>query len=208
MNEITFVAGLHGDEYIPVLALASGGTKFIVGNPRALARGTRVYRRDLNRSFGTKSGYEGVRVQELLRQIPEKSLVVDFHTSMAAEKPFVIVVEPCMLDFARTLGIPRIVYMKHNIKSGRALINHRSGVSVEVGTHTDPKSFQRTLDVVRAARAGKMRHADLYEVYDTIRRPGRYTNFKVHADGFIPILAGESAYRFYGLKARRVTSFS
>ena len=39
------------------------------------------------------------------------------------------------------MDFKHIVYMKHNIKKGNALINYRKGVSVELGRHDDPKSL-------------------------------------------------------------------
>lgn len=208
-HPVTLVAGLHGNEYFPVLALASAGVPFVIGNPKALARGKRFYQSDLNASFGVRGRYyESQRAQEILRHIPKHTKVVDFHTSVAAQKPFVIIVDPKQLPFALTLGIPRIVYMKHNIKKGHALINYRSGASVEVGRDDERQSFERTLKVVESVTRGKqVQNAKLYEVYGKITKKGKYLNFRMHKDGFIPILAGETSYKFYGLKARRVKAF-
>jgi hypothetical protein len=209
MKKITYTAGLHGNEYMPVLALSSHKMEFLVGNPRALARGVRYCDRDLNASFGTqKQNYESKRAATLLRLIPKQSRVVDFHTSEGANHPFVIIVDTAMLPFARTLGVKRIVYMKHNIKGGRALINYRQGVSVEVGRHHEPQSFDRTIRIVQNVKSGRrLGRPQLYEVYGKITKPGRYINFSKHRDGFIPVLSGEPAYTFYGLKARRVKAF-
>lgn len=209
-KKIIYVAGQHGNEYLPLLALASSGEEFVVGNPRALARGTRWYQSDLNASFGSKKkNYEARRAKELLKHIPKSAQVVDFHTSIAAKVPFVIIVDLAMLSFALTAGVRRIVYMKHNIKKGGALINHRNGISVEVGQDHDKASFEQTLQVVKSVkRGGKVTKPLLYEVYGTITKRGSYTNFKPHKDGFIPVLAGETSYKFYGLKARLVTTYS
>jgi succinylglutamate desuccinylase len=210
MNNIVFVAGLHGNEYLPVLALTSIGQKFVVGNPRALARGTRLYQSDLNASFGVKeNNYEAKRAKEILALIPKGSRVVDFHTSIAAKKPFAILVDPKMLPLALRTGMRRIVYMKYNVKNGHALINHRHGVSVEVGQDMDRSSFEQTMKVVENVKSGvRTKNVELYEVFGKITKRGKYDNFKQHKDGFIPVLAGESSYRLYGLKARRVKSFS
>ena len=114
-----------------------------------------------------------------------------------------------MLPLASSLGIKRVVYMKHNIKGGHALINHRSGVSVEVGQHTNPSSFEKTLAIVKKLHINgiKPEKVRAYEVYGRIEEQGEYKNFVEH-DGFIPVLYGERAYPdqgFYGLAAREIT---
>jgi hypothetical protein len=45
----------------------------------------------------------------------------------------------------------------------------------------------------------------VYEVYEEISEEGLYKNFIMHEKGFIPVLAGETSYDFYGLKARILT---
>ncbi len=204
MRNIIFVAGLHGDEQMPVEALKKNRIRFVLGNARAKKKGVRFIDRDLNASFGVRAtGYEAQRAREVLGKIKNRDLVVDFHTTTAKTPPFVIVVDKKMLSFAATTGIKRVVVMRHNIKNGHALIDHRDGISVEVGNHGTQKSFDMTLRVVRNVLSGRRFPVEIYEVYDRLVMPGKYHNFQKHPDGFIPILAGERAYDFYGLKARR-----
>lgn len=203
MRSIVFVAGIHGDERMPVRALKEKRIPFILGNPVAYRRNVRYTARDLNASFGVRSaGYEVKRAAVLLNSIRAGDLVVDFHTTSAVTPPFVIITDRKMLSFAATAGIPRVVVMKHNIKRGHALINYRDGVSVEAGRHGTKRSYATTVRTVRRVRAGTRNAVNVYEVYGIITKPGRYRNFRKHTDGFIPVLAGEKAYDFYGLKAR------
>lgn len=207
IKKIQFVTGLHGNERMPVLALASIGQPQIVANPKAIAKNVRFTDKDMNASFGTKGKtYEEKRAKEVLDLIDPNNLIIDLHTFSIASDPFVIIVDLKMLNFARSLGFKHIVYMKHNIKSGHALINHRNGASVEVGSHTDPASFEQALNLVQRAKSKKKINVrtNLYEVFGIIEKPGTYVNFKRHKEGFIPVLAGESSYDFYGLKARIV----
>lgn len=210
MQNIQFVTVVHGNEIMPTLALASIGVEQIVANPRAVARGVRLTESDLNASFG-KDGdtYEEKRARELTKTLDPKKLVVDFHSFSIESEPFAIVVDLSLLPLASSLGVKHVVYMKHNIKGGHALINHHAGVSVEVGNHADPKSFEMTLKIVGrlnkyGINPGKVK---VYEVFDRITEKGDYKNFKPK-NGIVPVLYGERAYDslgFYGLAAREIT---
>lgn len=207
MTRLQFVTALHGNEPLPVLALASQGVRQVVANPKALATNKRFVEQDMNASFGTGGmRYEERRAREVLRQLRPLMSVIDLHTFSAASPPFAIIVDLKMLPLAKRLQLKHIVYMKHNIKAGHALINHVDGVSVEVGKHNDPISFHLALELVeRLGRNDTLAiMSEVYEVYDIITTPGSYTNFSLHQEGFFPVLAGENAYNHYGLKARRM----
>lgn len=207
-RKIVFVAGIHGNERMPVKALTEAGADFILGSPKAYDLKVRFAEKDLNASFGILSdSYESKRAAEILQRINEDDLVVDFHTTEAEHTPFVIIVDEKMIPLAERTGIERVVIMKHNIKRGHALINHRDGISIEVGVHTDQRSCQTTLDIINNLSKGTKFPIDLYEVYDEITKPGEYINFQEHQAGFISILANESEYErqgLFGLKARRL----
>lgn len=206
-RNIRVVAGMHGNERMPVQALCDAGIEFLLANPRAYKRNVRFTEQDLNASFGTRQvKYESRRASEILKQIGRDELVIDFHTS--AEKiPFVVLVDRKMIPLAEWTGVRRVVFMKHNIKKGRALINYRDGISIEAGAHADAVSMKNTVRILRAVSKRVRRAVVVYEVYGEIREPGKYTNFKLHADGFIPVLANEPEYQrrgLFGLKARIV----
>jgi len=204
-NDVVFVAGLHGDEQAPVMALTENGIKFILGSPKAQEKGVRFTDQDLNASFGIENNsYESKRAAEILEEIDSGKLVVDFHTTSAETPPFAIVVNEKMIPLAAKTGLEYVVIMKHNIKNGHALINYRDGISIESGKHDAKESYDLTLRIVENIRSAKERPIKIYEVYDKITEPGNYENFVEHSDGFIPVLAGEKAYDFYGLEAKRV----
>lgn len=210
MKNIQFVTAVHGNEFMPTLALASMGVKQIVANPRALARGARYVERDLNASFGMRGkSYEERRARELTKLLDPRKLVVDLHTFPCESEPFAIVVDLAMIPLAARLGVNHVVYMKYNIKAGHSLINYRKGVSVEVGKHTDPRSFETTLNLVRrlGVKVPKIDKVRVYEVYGRIEEPGQFTNF-VECGGMVPVLYGEATYHdygCYGLAAREIT---
>ncbi len=209
MIQLQFVTAVHGNEYMPTLALASLGLEQVVANPRALARGVRHTEQDLNASFGkTGNSYEEKRARNMLTKLDKKKLVIDFHTFTCHSEPFAIIVDLLMLPLASSLGVKHVVYMKYNVKEGHALINHRQGVSVEVGRDDDSESFMTTRRIVRRLNKnigpGNVR---VYEVFGRINEKGEYSNF-VHQDGFVPVLYGDRPYggeEFYGLKAKEIT---
>lgn len=206
MKKVQFITAIHGDEYIPVLALANLGIKQLVANKNALILRKRFIEKDLNASFGTNGdSYEEKLARIILKKIDKNKLVLDLHTFSAKSEPFVIIVDLKMLTFARKLGFKHVVYMKHNIKKGHALINYVNGVSIELGKHNDVEVFSRVVDLVKCiANNPKQEKTFLYEVYGKIEKPGNYRNFKSYKNSFIPILAGEKSYDFYGLKGRKI----
>ena len=207
-QNIIFVAGLHGNERMPVKALAENNIPFILGNPKAYEKSVRFTERDINASFGLSCNeYECARAKEILNEISEDALVVDFHSTAHEALPFVIIVDEKMISLAKQAGIERVVIMRHNIKRGHALINQRKGISVESGIHQDQRSYQTALDVVKNIQAGEKHPIVLYEVYDEIKKPGSYNNFQPHEEGFIPVLSNEPEYEsqgLFGLKARKL----
>lgn len=209
VNKIVFIAGIHGDEPAPLYALTGKNIPVIAGNPRALLQNKRFIDFDLNASFGRKEkGYEFERANELLKLIPPRSFVVDFHTTTAKTEPLVIIVDRLLIPFAKTTGLKNIVVMQHNIKKGYALINYRRGISIETGNHKSVNSIKTTLSVVDNIRKNKIKqNFRIYEVFDIITKPGIYHNFVLHNEGFFPILAGEKAYPFFGLKARILKNY-
>ena len=207
---------MHGNERLPALALASAGIPQIIANPRAVAENKRYCDQDMNAAFGKAvTDYESKRAQELLGLISPDTTIIDFHSYEADAGPFVILVDPNMLPLALRTGIPRIVYMKHSVKKGSALINYRKGISVEVGNHFDPRGFGIAISVAQNLLNNvvqyTMPNTELFEVYGEITEPGEYENFveaQAVGESFYPIFAKKNTYGNYGLKARRVEAFT
>ncbi|MBP6868589.1 MAG: succinylglutamate desuccinylase/aspartoacylase family protein [Candidatus Pacebacteria bacterium] len=204
-RDIYLIAGLHGNERAPVRALTSASVDFVLGNPEAHSQNLRFTESDLNASFGIEhSTREGELAREILNKIPVEGLVVDFHTTSAKGPPFVILTDIRMLPFAETTGLKHAVLMSHNIKEGHALINMRDGISIEMSGYDSEESVLTTLAVLESVRNGTRNQLEVYEVYEKITKPGTYENFAEHTEGFFPVLVGEDAYDFIGLKARRL----
>lgn len=204
-RNVRLVAGQHGNEKGPVRALASLGIDFILGNPRAGEANVRFLDQDLNASYGTDTGaYESIRAQEILDEIPEDELVIDFHTTSAKGPPFAILMDKTMLPLAERTGLSHAVLMTHNIKKGHALINARDGIVIEISGYDTEESFATSLAVLKSLESGESSPLTLYEVYDVITESGDYENFVEHEKGFYPVLVGEESYDFIGLKARKL----
>jgi hypothetical protein len=205
MNKVQYVTGLHGDEIVPLTALADSNQLQIIGNPKAVVKRKRYIDSDLNSAFGKKVfDYETKRAKELLKVIDPQIPVVDLHTFTNPSPPFVIIVDLDMLPLAKKTGIKRVVYMKHNIKAGGALINHRPGISVEVGQNQNMSSYRQTKKLINALKSDKEYPIELYEVYGILEKLASYRNFELHSEGFYPVLAGKSSYKHYGLKAKKI----
>lgn len=194
------VAGIHGNERIPVKYLTMNKIPFVLGNPMAIKKNIRFIDQDLNASFGMRGdGYEIKRAGQLLASLDGP--ILDFHTFSCESDPFAVIVDLKMLPTACKLGVKHVVYMNMNIKGGHSLIDYVDGVSVEVGRHDDNNAYKQMDRLFRAYNSGLVFNPKVYEVYDKIEKKGNYKNFEKYKD-FYPVLAGEKAYNFPGLKAR------
>jgi hypothetical protein len=204
-KDIILVTGIHGDEKVPLIALTSLHIKTLAGNPKALMLNKRFIDYDLNACFGIlDKGYESLRAKETLKLIPKNKYVVDFHTTSAKTEPFAIVVDHNLIRLAAQTGLSKVVVMKENIKKGHALINYRKGISIETGNHDSTEAFKTTIKIIHNLKKGRIGKVEIFEVYDIIGKRDDYQNFKKHRDGFYPVLAGEKAYPFFGLKAKKI----
>ena len=212
------ITAIHGDEIAPVIAMALLNKEQLIANPKALVKKKRFIFKDMNASFGVDDEYyEAKRAREILQQIEKSEIVIDLHTFVGKSPSFVIVVDKKMLPLACSLGFSRIIYMKRNPKKGHALINHRNGVSVELGRDQDIATVVQNAKQMFArldALSGKtlpdlasIHNRKVYEVFSTYKKQGTYVNFRKQQDGNYPVLASSKAFKihgFYALKARLV----
>ncbi|MEZ4753048.1 MAG: succinylglutamate desuccinylase/aspartoacylase family protein [Bdellovibrionota bacterium] len=208
-DSFSFVAALHGNELTPYLALKDMKIPVVLGNPYAAFKRERYVDRDLNSSFGLDGEtYEEKRARDLLDIIPKDSHVIDFHTFSCKSEPFAIIVDKEMLPLAKKTGIKKIVLMNHDIKKGGSLLSYRSGVSVEVGEHDTLESYKLTQYVARSLLGVSVDfEVEVFETFGVIEEDREFHNFVYNEEGFIPVLAGEVAYKphgFYGLMAKKV----
>lgn len=213
-NNVIFVTCMHGNERLPALALASQGIPQFVANTEAVKQNKRFVESDLNAAFGkAETNYETRRAAEILHEIPESNIVIDFHSCESRSESFAIIVDSAMLPVALRAGLRKIVLMTYSVKKDHALVNYRNGISVEVGQHNDPNGFDVTLLIAERIRNPDTvplasNEVELYEVFGVIAEEGNYENFVLHEKGFYPLFVKPNTYNNHGLKARRVETFT
>ena len=108
-----------------------------------------------------------------------------------------------MKSLATIFGLP-VVYMAYNPKGGHALIDHRKGLSIEVGKHDDADSFRTTSFMIQRLKEHKPQQVPLFQVTGTISEPGEYRDFQ-EINGFFPVLSNSSLeYQHWGFRAEKI----
>ena len=120
------VGGVHGDEVVGARVVESWRDaacpapcvwqlRLLLGNPRALAAGTRYVDSDLNRAFGPEAvahGYEASRAATICEALGEPAVCLDVHQTHCDTPPLAVVRDtPAHLAFARALGLRRYVFV-------------------------------------------------------------------------------------------------
>ena len=140
------------------------------------------------------------------------------HSSSNNSPIFGIITKPNYqkIDFAKQLGLSKLVIMKDSFASGKALIDFvKCGISIEVGPHQRERNVNEALELIYNFTNKKIRNEDLeiFEVFDIIKKEAdsiTIKNFEFVKKGeiiaksenkeqialfdFIPILVGEDAY--------------
>jgi len=192
-KKIVFVAGIHGNEQVPVDALSRLGVPFIVGNPEALSKHVRYIDEDLNRVFGISGNtYERKRAEEILESIPIDANVVDFHTASAVSKPFAIITNSYMMTFASIIGIRNVILFTESSQFiSNSLIHKRMGIVIECGCHTEKNGVSKVIQkVLRNCKMGKKHVIKVYEVVCKNTNQSVSEDFRKTNDGLYPILSG------------------
>ncbi len=155
MTKISVVASLHGTEPYgtKVLDMIPEGIDKHIGNGPALKEGRRFLDVDMNRCFpGRKDGNrEEVLARNLLEKVRDSDFLIDLHSSSNDCPIFGIITNPNeeKVEFARKMGLKRLVVMSPSFASGRALIDHvKCGISLEVGPHNRAENASEAADLI------------------------------------------------------------
>lgn len=231
--KIAVVCCLHGTESygLEVVKRLPVSIPFFIGNEKALKENKRFIETDLNRSFpGKENGnHEGKIAYKLLNKLNLSDHVIDLHSSSNNCPIFGIITKPNKqkIDFAKRLGLKRLVIMKDSFASGKALIDFiKCGISIEVGPHQREENINEALELIYNLINKKIRNEDIeiFEVFGIIKKEADITtikNFEYVKKGeviaksenkeqralfdFTPVLAGEDAYkRILCLAARKL----
>lgn len=221
--KLAIVCCLHGNENygLEVVKRFPVSFPFFIGNPRALEENKRFIDVDLNRCFpGKKDGnYEEKRAFELLNKLKEFDYVLDLHSSSNYCPLFGIITksDKDKIDFAKKLGLKRLVIMPEYFASGKALIDFvKCGISLESGPHNRKENVGEVFELINNFVDGRILddEIEIFEVVDVIKKEvegeilinnfeevkkeeliirGEFAN-QIAEFGFIPVLVGEEAY--------------
>jgi len=190
MNELLVVACVHGNEIygLEVLKKFSGVDSF-VGNPKAVEKKVRFIDSDLNRVFpGKKDGnYEEKLALEINKKLVNYDYVVDLHSSSSKCPLFGIITKPMKekIEFAKKLGLKKVVVMSENYASGKALIDFcKCGISLEIGPHEDKTIIDEVSEKIENFISDKsMSEPEIFEVFDVIKQ--EHKNIKINNFEFV-----------------------
>ncbi|WP_226022000.1 succinylglutamate desuccinylase/aspartoacylase domain-containing protein [Halomicrobium salinisoli] len=211
--DVAVMVSVHGDEFAGPRAVyrflddddpaLQRPVKFIVANPPAAVSDLRYLDVDLNRVVPGDPDSED-RERRLAAQIVEEiddCLTLSIHTTHATPEPlaFLHAGFPDALEAAAALPLDYVV------EEGQVLegvFASRGVVSVETGMARSDAATSNARKIVRAflryadALDGEPRGADretrYYELYETATKPSRDDDYRLLAENFRPVEAGET----------------
>lgn len=172
-ERILFIAGTHGNEDFAVEVMQEIEQQYdrevynydwIIGNPRALAQGTRFTEADLNRSApGDPESpvYESRRAAEIIQLSKSYGRVIDLHGSVAACGVVKLVPNPTRenMDLAATIPLPRtVVWYSAASEIQGPLVQHVRcpAIEIECGPQSDPHVAQKLKAVIGSILIGQL----------------------------------------------------
>ena len=218
--KIALVCCLHGNEkYGLEVAKRFPNIPFFIGNKKAREENRRFIDSDMNRSFPGKGkgNYEEREAKKLLERVKDFDYVIDLHSTSEPCPLFCIVTKPSKekIDFARKLGVNKIVIMNENFAKGNSLIDFtKCGVSLEIGPEGNSEVIGEVCSKIRnLLEGGQKTNPEIFIVEGIIEQKYEkilIENFKEVKKGeviceneeiqiaefdFFPILVGEKAYK-------------
>tara|TARA_Y100001933_G_scaffold110013_1_gene110166 strand:+ start:576 stop:1475 length:900 start_codon:yes stop_codon:yes gene_type:complete len=179
-KKILIVSGTHGNELNPVWAVKkfrnlintspqSKSLEFILGNPKALEKGSRYIDVDLNRSFNVlktasnKNFYEINRSEYLINEYGSKGtkfcpIVIDLHTTTSSMGTSIVMYGRRQRDFCLAsilqakFGLPIYLHEKDKNQTGFLVEAWPCGLVIEIGpvaqNHYDSEITERFLIIL------------------------------------------------------------
>lgn len=218
--KILLICCLHGNENYGLEVARKSELDFVIGNPFALEKNVRFIDDDLNRVFpGREDGNCEERLAfELTKKLKEYSFIIDLHSSSNICPLFGIITKPTRekVEFAKRLGLRRLVLMIENYSSGRALIDFcRCGISLEVGPHERKENVLEALNLITNFLENKNidDELEIFEVFGVVAQ--KHKNIKINnfntvrkgqvlsedeygqqisEEDFVPVLVSEKSY--------------
>jgi len=219
--KLAIVCCLHGNEKygLEVMKKLSSHASFFIGNPLAVKKNKRFIDSDLNRSFpGNKNGnYEEKQAHTLLKELKYSNYVLDLHSSSNNCPLFGIITKPNKdkIEFARKLGLKKLVIMPKHFASGKSLIDFvKCGISLEVGPHERKENVSEVVNLIKNLEENNPKDKlEIYQIFSIIpKKEGKILieNFQEVKKGqiiskrrltqkarfdFTPVLVNEKSYK-------------
>jgi len=234
--KLAVVCCLHGTEPygLEVVKRLPASIPYFIGNKKALKENKRFIETDLNRSFpGSPNGnHEEKLAYSLNQKLKDFDYILDIHSSSNECPLFGIItnLNREKVEFARRLGLRRLVKMAPQIAGGKALIDYvKCGISLEIGPHQRKENAE---EVIRAImnlinNVNYSQNLAIYEIFSLIKKEREkilIKNFEevkkgqviaedsagqqIAEEGYISVLVNERAYSgILCLAARTPTIF-
>lgn len=220
-KDILFIGATHGDEPIGVEVLKNIERKnnnfdWIIGNKKALERGTRCFEEDLNRSApGDTQGktFEQRRAAEIIELSKNYKYTIDIHGTVKNTGIFIILnkLTKQNLQLASLFNIKNIVYWPAISPElqGPLTAYTSCGLEIECGEKNDPKIKLELEQVIkdflknykkreRGEWKEKLNSKKIFEVYESLDKksgvdPTSLQEFQattINKEIFYPLLIG------------------
>jgi hypothetical protein len=210
---IAIIGCLHGNEVLGKRVIEflrdRIDARFIIANPPAVEKGVRFIGTDMNRSFpGNPQGsQEETLAHALLAKLEGIEFVIDIHSTTAVTEGFVIAVERSPQALIDAVPLNKVVLMPRAFASGKSLIDHIPGVSLEFHEGIDPASVANVVaETVANMVSSRTVVKEMYVGKRMLQGDAIFENFKqVPGTGLYAILSGEKAYHGTCILCERVS---
>ncbi len=233
MKNLAIVCCLHGNErYGFEVSKNQSFFPFFLSNKKAFIENKRFIDNDLNRCFPGKinGNYEEKLAYNLMKKLKDFYYIIDLHSSSNNCPMFGIITKPNQekIEFAKKLGLKKLVIMPEFFASGKALIDFVDcGISIEVGPHNRKENVEEASRLIKNITENKIDgNIEIFEVFDIIKKSKEnvlINNFDNIAKGqiiagdtsgnqiaeydFTAVLVGEESYKdILCLASRRLKS--
>jgi succinylglutamate desuccinylase len=177
MKNLAIVCCLHGNErYGLKVSKNQSFFPFFLSNKKSFIQNKRFIDADLNRCFpGRVNGnYEEKLAYNLIKKLKDFYYIIDFHSSSNNCPMFGIITKPNneKIEFAKLLGLKKLVIMPKFFASGKALIDFVDcGISIEVGPHNRKENIIEANQLIKNIIENKINEdIEIFEVFNTIKR--------------------------------------
>lgn len=178
MKNLAIVCCLHGNErYGFEVSKNQSFFPFFLSNKKAFIENKRFIDTDLNRCFPGKldGNHEEKLAYNLIKKLKDFYYVIDLHSSSNNCPMFGIITKPNneKIEFAKTLGLKKLVVMPEFFASGKALIDFVDcGISIEVGPHNRKENVKEASLLIKNVIENKINNnlIEIFEVFDIIKK--------------------------------------